>query len=322
MAVARTSDPVADLRRRSAAAAGELRGRRPGAAAGARAPAASPTSATTRPTPRCCSRRRWASRRARWPSGSARCWASGSATRSRRSRSPGPGFLNLFMTDGWYPGALAGLLAAGDGFGEGRPAEPERVHVEFVSANPTGPAARRHRPPRRVRRLARRILELAGHEVEREYYVNDYGTQVTRFGESIRARARGEEPPEDGYQGEYVAELAAQIDGAAEADPDELARRGVELMLERVNGDARALPRALRPLLLRARAARGRRVIAIERSRSAGTSTSARARPGCAPSAFGDDKDRVLQRSDGRDHLLRRRHRLPRRTSASAATTA
>ena len=54
------------------------------------------------------------------------------------------------------------------------------------------------------------MLEFAGHEVEREYYVNDYGTQVRLFGESIRARARGEEPPEDGYQGDYVAELAAR----------------------------------------------------------------------------------------------------------------
>ena len=79
-----------------------------------------------------------------------------------------------------------------------------------------------------------RILEYAGHEVEREYYVNDAGAQVRRFGESIRARARGEEPPEDGYQGDYVAELAARDRRRGRADPDELARRGIELMLEQV----------------------------------------------------------------------------------------
>ena len=106
--------------------------------------------------------------------------------------------------------------------------------VEFVSANPTGPitvASGRHAA---YGDSLCRVLELAGHEVEREYYVNDHGTQVRLFGESIRARARGEEPPEDGYQGDYVAELAARIEGAADADPDELARRGIELMLEGV----------------------------------------------------------------------------------------
>src|SRR6185295_19313167 len=77
-------------------------------------------------------------------------------------------------------------------------------------------------------------LARAGHRVEREYYVNDAGSQVERFGESIRARARGEEPPEDGYRGEYVTELAQRIDGAADSDPDELAQRAIELMLDGV----------------------------------------------------------------------------------------
>ena len=144
----------------------------------------------------------------------------------------GPGFLNLFMTDTWYLGALAGLLAAGERFGEGRPEVAERVNVEFVSANPTGPlhvASGRHAA---YGDSLSRILELAGHEVEREYYVNDRGTQALRFGESIGARARGEEPPEGGYHGRYVQELADRIQGAAEADVEELADRGTGLMLE------------------------------------------------------------------------------------------
>ena len=70
--------------------------------------------------------------------------------------------------------------------------------------------------------------------MEREYYVNDQGSQVLRFGESIRARARGEEPPEDGYLGDYVRELAAGIEGAADEEPAELAARGIELMLDQV----------------------------------------------------------------------------------------
>ena len=84
------------------------------------------------------------------------------------------------------------MRAAGDRFGAGDAGE--RVQLEFVSANPTGPitvAAARHAA---YGDSLARILELAGNDVEREYYVNDAGTQVRKFGESIRARARGEEP--------------------------------------------------------------------------------------------------------------------------------
>ncbi|MFL5868173.1 MAG: arginine--tRNA ligase, partial [Thermoleophilaceae bacterium] len=148
----------------------------------------------------------------------------------------GPGFLNLFMADGWYLAAVAGLIAAGERYGDSEPATRERIGVEFVSANPTGPitvASARHAA---YGDSLSRMLETAGHEVEREYYVNDYGTQTRLFGESIRARARGEEPPEDGYRGDYVTELAERIEGAADADPEELAGRGVELMLEQIQG--------------------------------------------------------------------------------------
>ena len=148
----------------------------------------------------------------------------------------GPGFLNLFMADGWYLAAVAGLIAAGERYGDGEPETRERIGVEFVSANPTGPitvASARHAA---YGDSLSRMLETAGHEVEREYYVNDYGTQTRLFGESIRARARGEEPPEDGYRGDYVTELAERIEGAADGDPEELAGRGVELMLEQIQG--------------------------------------------------------------------------------------
>ena len=156
----------------------------------------------------------------------------------------------------------------------------ERVIVEFVSANPTGPitvASGRHAA---YGDALRRILEYAGHEVEREYYVNDAGAQVRRFGESIRARARGEEPPEDGYQGDYVAELAAAIDGAADADPDELARRGIELMLEASRETLERLARAAWTVLLERTSTSGamtRCSAGLERA-----STSPMAPPGCA----------------------------------------
>ena len=90
-----------------------------------------------------------------------------------------------------------------------RPSGPERVLVEFVSANPTGPlTAAQGRHAGYGDSLAR-LLALAGHRVEREYYLNDAGGQVRRFAESIAARMQGREPPDEGYQGEYVAELAA-----------------------------------------------------------------------------------------------------------------
>ncbi len=146
----------------------------------------------------------------------------------------GPGFLNLFMSDEWVRASLASLLGAGEDFGSGVAPSPGRMLVEFVSANPTGPitvAAARHAA---FGDSLCRILAFAGHEVDSEYYVNDYGNQVRLFGESIKARARGEEPPEDGYLGAYVAELAARIPDAAEADPDELALKGIEIILEGV----------------------------------------------------------------------------------------
>src|SRR5918999_2168076 len=140
----------------------------------------------------------------------------------------GPGFLNLFMADRWYLEALTSMRAAGESFGAGD--SGQRVQVEFVSANPTGPvtvASARHAA---YGDSLARILELAGNSVDREYYVNDAGTQVRKFGESIQSRARGEEPEE--YRGDYVAGLAERIEGAAGGDPDEVAKRGIALMME------------------------------------------------------------------------------------------
>ncbi len=145
-----------------------------------------------------------------------------------RAEVAGPGFLNLWMTREWYVAALAEILEAGANFGEGSPAKRERVQVEMVSANPTGPI-----PVSAGRNAAygdsvARLLELAGHEVEREYYYNDSGLQVERFRASVEARRRGEEPPEDGYQGEYVKALA-QVDG----DPVPPMLAQIEATLER-----------------------------------------------------------------------------------------
>jgi arginyl-tRNA synthetase len=209
----------------------------------------------------------------------------------------GPGFLNLFMTDGWYLGALAGMLAAGERFGEGRPETAERVNVEFVSANPTGPlhvASGRHAA---YGDSLSRILDLAGHEVEREYYVNDLGTQATRFGESILARARGEDPPEDGYRGQYVVDLAVQIEGAADAGADELAERGIALMLDSARTTLARFGVHMDRFTAESEVYAGDNV-----SRVLGRLDQVYPSEGATwlrTTSFGDDKDRVLVRSSG-----------------------
>ena len=125
-----------------------------------------------------------------------------------RAEIAGPGFVNLWLTRAWYRDALAEILAAGDAYGGGSAGTREKVQVEMVSANPTGPitvaAARNGAYGDSVARL----LAFAGHEVEREYYYNDAGAQMERFRASVEAHRRGEEPPEDGYHGEYVSDLA------------------------------------------------------------------------------------------------------------------
>jgi arginyl-tRNA synthetase len=205
----------------------------------------------------------------------------------------GPGFLNLVMADAWYLDALAGLLETGERYGAGE--EGERVNVEFVSANPTGPitaASGRHAA---YGDALCRILEYAGNEVEREYYVNDAGSQIRRFGEAIQARARGEEPEE--YRGDYVAELAARIEGAAKADPVEVAHRGVELMLDGVRETFERF-RVRMDLFFSERSLEesGELERALERLDGLYEHDGAL---WMRTTAFGDDKDRVLRRSNG-----------------------
>jgi arginyl-tRNA synthetase len=214
----------------------------------------------------------------------------------------GPGFLNLFLADAWYAAAVDWVLDAGDAFGAGSPATPERVNLEFVSANPTGPltaASGRHAA---YGDALGRILTLAGHRVDREYYFNDAGGQVRRLGESIGARARGEEPPEDGYQGEYVTELAGEIEGAADLDADELTRRGVELMVARIRATLEAY-RVHFDRWFTERTLHEGRPSAIDRAlarlEEQGHLYRSEGALWLRTTTFGDDKDRVLIRSTG-----------------------
>jgi arginyl-tRNA synthetase len=145
-----------------------------------------------------------------------------------RAEVAGPGFVNLFLRDEWFAGALGEILAAGEDYG-GAEAEPrQRVQVEMVSANPTGPLTVAHARNGAYGDAIARLYELAGHTVEREYYYNDSGGQMDRFRASVEAVRRGEEPPEDGYRGAYVHDLAA-----LKGDPVPLMLKEIEESLER-----------------------------------------------------------------------------------------
>ena len=143
----------------------------------------------------------------------------------------GPGFVNLVLSDQWYGEAIDAVLAAGDQWGGAVADPPLQVNIEFVSANPTGPVHVGGTRNAVYGDALARLFSFVGHKVHREYYVNDAGSQIRALGVSVQARARGEEPPEDGYQGEYIIALAADIPGAADLPVDEVARLAVELMV-------------------------------------------------------------------------------------------
>jgi arginyl-tRNA synthetase len=211
----------------------------------------------------------------------------------------GPGFLNLFMADAWYLESLAGMREAGEGFGAGGADPVERVDVEFVSANPTGPLHIGHTRNAAYGDALARILEFHGHEVTREFYVNDYGSQVVRFAESLRARARGEEVPEGGYQGDYVAELAAEIEGAADMELEQLGRAGVEHMIDHMRDSLRRFRIEFDVWTFESTLHPGAVEHAFERLAELGQTFRSEGALWVRTSQHGDDKDRVIERSSG-----------------------
>jgi arginyl-tRNA synthetase len=214
----------------------------------------------------------------------------------------GPGFLNVFLADAWYVASARTVLAAGDGWGGGGVQATERVNVEFVSANPTGPltaASGRHAA---YGDALARLLEFAGHTVEREYYFNDAGGQIERLGASVRAHARGEPVPDDGYQGAYVAELAGRIPEAAEADSATVGRRAAALLMEGIRATLAAYHVAFDTWFLEGSLHEGDPSAidrALARLREHGHVYESEGAVWLRTSAFGDDKDRVLLRSSG-----------------------
>jgi len=200
-----------------------------------------------------------------------------------------PGFLNLWMSPAWYGEALSEILAAGGDYGAGTADTRERVQVELVSANPTGPLTVASARNGAYGDSVGRLLAFAGHEVEREFYVNDLGAQVELFRASVEARAKGEEPPDGGYAGEYVAQIAQ-----AGGDPVEAMLAEIQTTLGRfrvhVDDWVRETELEVEPALA-----------ALE-----GHTFEQEGALWLRTTAFGDDKDRVLVRADGRPTYLAR----------------
>ena len=230
-----------------------------------------------------------------------------------RAEVAGPGFVNVFLGPAYVEAALDDIRAAGRDYGR-VPAETTRsINVEFVSANPTGPLTIGNARGAFVGDLLCRVLEAVGHRVTREYYFNDFGTQVENLGGSVLAIRKGAPIPDDGYRGAYVGELAAQLPDeiaqAAQAQPEragwvvgewasERVRQGIEASLEHlgVHFDVWKSEGYLH--------SEGWVERAVDRLRESGHLYEQDSAQWFRSTDFGDDKDRVVIRSNGQPTYL------------------
>lgn len=225
----------------------------------------------------------------------------------------GPGFLNITLSAASAGELARTIVEQGSRYGRGESLAGQKANLEFVSANPTGPIHLGGARWAAVGDALARIMESQGMDVTREYYFNDHGRQIDRFSASLLAAARGEDTPEDGYGGAYIGEIAEAV-RAEEAQaqrpdpatlPDEEAQevfraRGVDLMFAQIK--QRLVEFGVRfdvffhEDTLHASGAVDR---AIERLRKAGHIYSAEGALWLRTTTFGDDKDRVLVKSNG-----------------------
>lgn len=123
----------------------------------------------------------------------------------------GPGFINVYLQPSWLHTVLHQVLDARLDYGRSTIGENKKVLVEFVSANPTGPVHAGHARGAAYGDSIARLFEFTGHEVEREFYINDRGVQMQVFADSLIARKNNEEPPEEGYKGQYIIDWAQEM---------------------------------------------------------------------------------------------------------------
>jgi arginyl-tRNA synthetase len=137
----------------------------------------------------------------------------------------GPGFVNITLEKSSQGGVIANILAAGKTFGHSNKLNGVAINLEFISANPTGPLHLGHTRWAAVGDALGRVLSAAGAKVAREFYINDRGVQMDKFGASLQAAALGQPRPEDGYHGAYIDDLAKEV---VQASPEVLKLSGEE----------------------------------------------------------------------------------------------
>lgn len=220
----------------------------------------------------------------------------------------GPGFINIRVSNVAAGQLVQTIVENGKDFGRSSVLSGVKLNLEFVSANPTGPIHLGGTRWAAVGDSLARVFEFSGAEVTREYYFNDHGAQIDRFARSLLAAAKGEPAPEDGYAGEYINEIAANVlklePEALGLDQDEAQEvfraKGVELMFAHIRASLEEFGVHFDVYFhensLYESGAVGR---AIEKLKSLGHMFEAEGALWLRSSSFGDDRDRVVLKSDG-----------------------
>jgi len=215
----------------------------------------------------------------------------------------GAGFLNVRLKSATKQSVVADVLRLGAAFGRTRAAKPEKIQVEFVSANPTGPLHVGHGRQAALGDALAALLEAQGHEVTREFYYNDAGAQIDKLAWSVQARARGLKPgdagwPEEGYAGAYIEDIAREIGDAD--DLDAIRRHAVAYLRREQDVDLQAFGVKFDVYYLESSLYTEGKVDAVVKGLVA--SGKAYEKDGALwlrTTDYGDDKDRVVRKSDG-----------------------
>jgi arginyl-tRNA synthetase len=220
----------------------------------------------------------------------------------------GPGFLNITLEAAAQGELARTIVTAGAGYGRTDALAGQRINLEFVSANPTGPIHIGGVRWAAVGDALARLFEASGAEVVREYYFNDHGVQIDRFARSLLAAAKGEPTPEDGYGGAYIGEIAEQVlalapDALGRSDPEaqEVFRRiGVSLMFDEIKSSLKEFG-VVFDVYFHEDSLHHTGAVekAIATLRDQGHVYELDGAVWLRTTDFGDDKDRVLLKSDG-----------------------